>query len=281
MAFHQLLQTLRPRKSSRFQIMSDLHLEVGQQYSAFNVLPTAPYLVLAGDIGQLSNYELYLSFLRLQCDQFSRVFLVLGNHEFFGMSHDHGIHIASCLEKEPILLGRLVVLHRRRYDFVENPDITVLGCTLWSRIQPEARQIVESKVKDFRRIHDWGVDKHNAEHDKDVDWLQKQVEMIRKEPNGLHRRIIIVTHPRRRCSKHPSPAIPKTHGLQPLQAISLETRTPLSSQMCNGGYLDTRTTLPTSRNTVSKLLATNVATHFQRKLNMQNQPLYASHSART
>lgn len=194
MALQQVLQTVRPRKSLQIQLMSDLHLEVGQQYLTFRISPTAPYLVLAGDIGQLSNYELYLSFLRLQCDQFLRVFLVLGNHEFFGVSHDEGVHLADCLEKEPSLSGRLLVLHRRRYDFEESSDITVVGCTLWSQIQPEAREIVESKVKDFRRIQDWSVAKHNAEHDKDVDWLQKQIQMIRKEPNGLHRRIVVITH---------------------------------------------------------------------------------------
>lgn len=194
MAVHLMMRQLLAGKTTPFQIMSDLHLEVGQQYLTFQVPPTAPCLVLAGDIGQLSNYDLYLSFLCLQCEQFLRVFLVLGNHEFFGMSHDEGLCIADRLEKGPVLAGRLVVLHRRRYDLEEQSDITVLGCTLWSRVHPGARDIVESKVKDFRRIQDWGVDKHNEEHVKDVEWLQEQIGLIRKEPNGDKRRIIAVTH---------------------------------------------------------------------------------------
>ena len=194
MAVQLVMRALLAQKTSSFQIMSDLHLEVGQQYLTFQIPPAAPYLVLAGDIGQLSNYDLYLSFLRLQCNQFSRVFLVLGNHEFFGMSHDEGLCIARRLEGEPILAGKLVVLHRRRYDFEENSDTTLLGCTLWSRIVPEARDIVEKKVKDFRRIQGWSVDKHNEEHVTDIEWLQQQIHSIRKESNGHKRRIVVITH---------------------------------------------------------------------------------------
>ncbi|KAI9754208.1 MAG: hypothetical protein M4579_004805 [Chaenotheca gracillima] len=86
--------------------MSDLHLEVGLQYGSFHIPYKAPYLVLAGDIGRLVDYEAYLGFLRRQCGQFVRVFLVLGNHEFFGMSRAEGLqkailvvtHHAPCVQ---------------------------------------------------------------------------------------------------------------------------------------------------------------------------------------
>jgi len=40
-----------------FQINSDLHLEVGQQYATFDIKPSAEYLILAGDIGKLIDYD--------------------------------------------------------------------------------------------------------------------------------------------------------------------------------------------------------------------------------
>lgn len=39
-----------------FQLMSDLHLEVGQQYADFNIPPKAPYLFPAGEISRLKDY---------------------------------------------------------------------------------------------------------------------------------------------------------------------------------------------------------------------------------
>jgi hypothetical protein len=47
-----------------FQVMSDLHLKVSNQYSSFYILKAVPYLILAGDIGRLVDYESCLEFLR-------------------------------------------------------------------------------------------------------------------------------------------------------------------------------------------------------------------------
>lgn len=49
-----------------FQINSRLHLEVGQQYSFFKIPASAPYLVLAGDIDPLVDYDSYLDVLKTQ-----------------------------------------------------------------------------------------------------------------------------------------------------------------------------------------------------------------------
>ncbi|EEQ33660.1 ser/Thr protein phosphatase [Microsporum canis CBS 113480] len=58
-----------------FQYISDLHLEDGQLYETFVVPRTAPYLILAGDIGCLRNYKEYVTFLAAQCAQFGHVFI--------------------------------------------------------------------------------------------------------------------------------------------------------------------------------------------------------------
>lgn len=51
---NKVRQRLDPRP--QVQIMSDLHLEVGQQYASFTFPTTAPFLMLAGDIGRLIDY---------------------------------------------------------------------------------------------------------------------------------------------------------------------------------------------------------------------------------
>jgi hypothetical protein len=160
---------LSPNKSERFQFMSDLHLEAKKEYSTLDFPCQAPYLILAGDIGRLCEYQLYLEFPTKQCGRFLKVFLVLGNHEFFRSSRAEGLRLAVMLEHEAALQGKLVILNRRKVDLSEN--LTILGCTLHSHIAAENYTSVQTRVKDFIRIKDWTIEDHNAEHRADVDWL--------------------------------------------------------------------------------------------------------------
>ncbi|KAI1934490.1 hypothetical protein LOZ66_005958 [Ophidiomyces ophidiicola] len=191
MSFSQLLSQCRPRKSLRFQVLSDLHLEVGAQYSGFHITPQAPYLILAGDIGRLADYDAFRDFLRSQCQQFRQVYLVLGNHEFFGVSRPEGLRLAAALQDEPELQGQLTIMNKKRVDL---EDVSLLGCTLHSRVPPEAKEIVQHKINDFRRIVDWSVEDHVAEHARDVKWLQDEILSIRNGEAGSKRKIVVVTH---------------------------------------------------------------------------------------
>ncbi|EGX95922.1 Ser/Thr protein phosphatase [Cordyceps militaris CM01] len=74
---------------SRVQVLSDLHLEIGSQYGSFTFPATAPYLLLAGDVGRLVDYDGYLGFLAAQTARYDAVLLVLGNHEFYQLSEAH------------------------------------------------------------------------------------------------------------------------------------------------------------------------------------------------
>lgn len=221
--------------------MSDLHLEVRAQYKDFLIPPNAPYLILAGDIGRLCDYDLYLEFLRMQCAQFNRVFLVLGNHEFFGISRAEGLQLALSLEQEACLSDRLKLLNRTMVDIADG--VTVLGCTLQSHISIESYSIVEAKVKDFKRIHAWTVDDHNAEHAADVAWLQQEIRAIRTSDRVSHRkprRILVVSHhaPVRRGSS--KPAEEESPWADAFATELLESKTSGADrlEMCSSGSLD-------------------------------------------
>lgn len=181
------------RRKAGFQVMSDLHLEFSNQYSTFSIPATAPFLILAGDIGHLADYESFLGFIRAQCRQFFRVFLVLGNHEFYGLSRSEGFRRAASLEQEPDLSGRLTVLNRTRVT-LEEYGITILGCTLNSSIPPEAEEAVTGRARDFQRIEDWTIASHNKVHSLDVSWLESQVKRIRDDKNTSKHKILVVTH---------------------------------------------------------------------------------------
>ncbi|KAF2435244.1 hypothetical protein EJ08DRAFT_394568 [Tothia fuscella] len=198
-----LLSFLRkPSSFVSFQFLSDLHLEVGQQYESYKLPVSAPYLILAGDIGRLSDYVSYLSFLESLCPKFEKVFLVLGNHEFYNITYEKGIELARKLEDEPVLEGKLLLLHQQRFD-IPNSNVTVLGCSLWSHIEDSAREVVAMKVNDFKKIENWTVDSHNAAHFDDLSWLKEEVSAVRKEnismarlqkkPPGK-RSMLVITH---------------------------------------------------------------------------------------
>ncbi|KIW58853.1 hypothetical protein PV05_03346 [Exophiala xenobiotica] len=161
---------------SKFQVLSDLHLEVGDQYLSFHIPVQAPFLILAGDIGRLQDYDKYLSF-----------------------------HHDTMLENEEKTMGRLKVFNRTRLDL--HPSLCILGCTLQSYIRPENRTAVEQRVKDFARIPNWTVELHNEEHQKDLDWLRTEINSIRSESEHSRRakRILVISHhaPIKNGSSHP------------------------------------------------------------------------------
>lgn len=192
------IQSFFSQQSASFQVLSDLHLEINQQYQSYEIPPCADYLILAGDIGRLADYDSYREFLQKQTQQFKLVFLVLGNHEFYNGTYTRGMQRARQLEQEPSFDGRLVILNQRRYD-VPDSCITILGCTLWSKIPHESKDVVQAKIKDFRKIKDWTVDHHNTCHDSDLAWLLEEIHSINQVDKTVKKRsqkrsILVVTH---------------------------------------------------------------------------------------
>ncbi|KAK3303710.1 Metallo-dependent phosphatase-like protein [Chaetomium strumarium] len=165
----------------RVQILSDLHLEVGDQYSAFTFPVSAPFLLLGGDIGRLIDYDAYRGFLQAQVVRYRRVFLVLGNHEFYGLDYPSGLEAAQRLSKEPTLTNGL-------------SSLTILGCTLWSAIPADSSSVVEAKVNDFKKIELWSVQKHNQLHTEEVDWLRDRVVQVMTDAASGKSRLLIATH---------------------------------------------------------------------------------------
>ncbi|KAL3455901.1 Metallo-dependent phosphatase-like protein [Aspergillus heterothallicus] len=172
------------------QILSDLHLEATNAYESFEIPPRSPYLVLAGDVGRLVDYDAYLAFLQRQTAQFELVFLVLGNHEFYEFSHKEGIEKARQLANEPVLNGRLILLQRERYNIPES-KVTILGCTLWSSIAADKQKNIQMRVQDYVKIQGWSTQSHNEAHSQDLAWLKDQVRHVREEGD---RKIVVITH---------------------------------------------------------------------------------------
>ena len=177
-----------------FQILSDLLLETHPSYN-FHFCQTAPNLALLGDIGHVTHDDFFV-FLEKQLRRYWNVFFVLGNHEPISCSwpaakrrvRDFADRMERLRARSTI--GRFVFLDQTRHDV--NDKLTVLGCTLFSRVTPEQAAAVASCFVDFQQIQDWTVGDHVNAHASDLRWLNEQVsEISRSQPQ---RQIAIFTH---------------------------------------------------------------------------------------
>ncbi len=144
-----------------FQVISDTHLEFNAEPPAFPV--TARFLLLCGDIGVPGKR--YYAFLRAQSERYERVFVVYGNHEYYGGS--------STDDPSPATVGppNVVFLDRGAADA---GGVTVLGATLWSEVTDAvfARLADKTIRMDGARLTAARV---REMHARDVAWLRESI----------------------------------------------------------------------------------------------------------
>ncbi|KAH7071026.1 hypothetical protein FB567DRAFT_539133 [Paraphoma chrysanthemicola] len=191
-------------EKTQFQVLSDLHLDHESQYLTFHIPVAAPYLILGGNIGRLADYDDYLSFLVRRCNLHEKVYLVLGALEFHGIGWMEGLQLAHKMEQDPVTKGRLEVLYETRSD-VPNTNITLLGCTLWSKIPESDTAAVMRKIPEFNEekgIKDWDIKQHNSEHKRDHKWLLEELKKTQPAPapaggaapaSSAPREVIVIT----------------------------------------------------------------------------------------
>ena len=167
----------------KFQYISDLHMEHGNRVS----LPaSAPYLILAGDIGDPGSPE-YRDFLKDVSSRFERVFLVAGNHCYYNGDERSMSDTDALISSIADALGNVHYLQNSAYHFTDS-DISVYGTTLWSRIKPAEAWFVRSMSSDYTCIPDFDISKHGEMHEQAVRKLTATLDL--KPP----RRWVVVTH---------------------------------------------------------------------------------------
>lgn len=112
-----------------FQIISDVHLETNPSVQLSDVIsPCAPYLILAGDIGNPKEKS-YLTFIKDSCKNFRKVFVLNGNHEYYGSTVPETDKTVS----EICSMFGAEFMQKR---VVHVDGVDVIGCTLWTHIDP-------------------------------------------------------------------------------------------------------------------------------------------------
>ena len=148
---------------AKLQIISDIHLEY--RSNIFKFPKCGEYLALLGDIGH-PNTELYKDFIKAQSERFTKVYVIAGNHEFYG----HSIRQSKALIKKACKeAGKNVIFLDNKFDYIDD-NVIVIGSTLWSKLDLTDDW---SFFSDVLNIKDWSVKKSNTTHSKCIKFIHK------------------------------------------------------------------------------------------------------------
>ena len=169
----------------KIQICSDLHLEFpnNREWLKNNpLIPKGEILIIAGDTYYLEKDYSQLEFINEVSKDFEQVFLIPGNHEYYG-----GFDISTALHPTKKEIKKNVFLLNNCS--VEINNVNFIFSTMWSKIQRNILDILRG-MADFRKIRYKGerfsINHFNMLHEKSFEFIGNEVKKEGKK--------IIVTH---------------------------------------------------------------------------------------
>ncbi|MFT5891015.1 MAG: putative phosphohydrolase [Dokdonia sp.] len=167
------------------QICSDLHLELAQNRNWILENPLVPkgdILIIAGDTFYINDQVGTLDFIKKVSDDFKAVYLIPGNHEYYG-GYDVSTGLLSTRES---IKSNVFLVN----NCTENIDgVHFIFSTLWSKIQRNIPAVMRG-MTDFRKIHyqnqQFTTHHFNELHDACFEFIKREVKKEVKK--------VIVTH---------------------------------------------------------------------------------------
>lgn len=160
--------------------------------------------MLLGDVAPIESAA-FVAFMDHVCALFDRVYLVPGNHEYYGSAPKSVLQTRLHALAAERWADRLTILDCATCD-TWSPGFRLIGCTLWSHVATHDQRNVERYVRDYDLISDAQqqpvtVADTNAWHAHDVAWLRRELQ--RATADG--KRAIVLTHfaPLERGTSHP------------------------------------------------------------------------------
>ena len=182
----------------KFQYMSDLHLEFGNDIRIRNN-SKADALILAGDIltaaaffDNANKAALYRNFLKQVSDEFNEVFYTDGNHEGYGWSYD--TPYLDTIAAEIANFSNITFLNNSYKEYFLHDEngmeysLRVLGAALWTdfnRANPIDMMRAEASMNDFRVIKYFTPEAALAKHYESREFIFS---------NATADRNLVVTH---------------------------------------------------------------------------------------
>jgi len=160
----------------KFQIFSDLHITDNNILP--NISPTADYLILAGDIGKITDKK-YISFFNFVDSKWKLTFYILGNHEFYSKKYTMK-EMLNFYKKFFKKYKNIKLLYNDTYDFGE---YLIVGTTLWT--YPNIKDFTRPLLSNTKKGRIWNLKKYLKFSDKCKEFL-KNIKTKKK--------VILITH---------------------------------------------------------------------------------------
>lgn len=166
----------------KIQVLSDLHLEFLSPSQVRRlvekIVPVGDVLVLAGDIGD-GTAPHYEEFLKEMANRFDKVFVVAGNHEYYGNEME------TTQQKMGSVCGGLGNVSFLCSAWEDYGGFRWIGTTLWSCVEDGTTKCF---TNDIRRIPNMSLSLYKECHEEDVRFLTCALEASRDKP------CVVITH---------------------------------------------------------------------------------------
>lgn len=133
------------------QVFSDLHLELFNSSSFPKIKPLAPYLFLAGDIGNINNNN-FKDFLKYCNENWLKTFYVFGNHDLWSKTPNTST-LYEVKETTQNFINQNGLINLNILDNGKvvnlNEDINVIGATFWTK----GLQLASNYLNDYNNIY--------------------------------------------------------------------------------------------------------------------------------
>lgn len=169
----------------KVQFCSDLHLEFASNRKYLKhhpIIPSADVLIIAGDTYYLNKHYEDLDFINKVADEFERVYLIPGNHEYYG-----GFDVATALEPSLKAIKSNVFMVNNQS--IEIEGVNFIFSTMWSKIEKNILELMRGMM-DFRQIkyknEAFNINHFNELHEVAFNFIKKAVNSKGKK--------VVVTH---------------------------------------------------------------------------------------
>jgi Icc-related predicted phosphoesterase len=151
----------------KFDILSDIHLSYTQFNRKIPMTKYFPdktgsdYLLIAGDLGEdIVGNETAKKFLTKASKLYKKVFVVLGNHDYWHTNEDSSIDERKLFDTIPEEFAKFVKSFDKsnKIVFLQNEgvrveDVWIYGTTLWSDIPPTKYWYIQRCMNDYYCIY--------------------------------------------------------------------------------------------------------------------------------
>lgn len=215
----------------RIQVFSDIHLEFYKTYP--KITPQTEYLFLAGDIGKLADTN-YTEFIDYCSKNWIKVFVVLGNHEFYHSKKSY----EKLLREYKMFFNKFENVNLLEKNEVYLKDYRILGLTFWSYIEcgydivncTRKIKIKQNNKNDIARSCSIGRINYNKMFEESKKWLNETY-------NPNIKTIIITHHPLTHKNTLQRQFLQENHSIERMNVFSTDYKLiPNEKLICISGH---------------------------------------------